>query len=123
MTNVDKFLINGAWVRPQSSATHTLINPANEIPIAEIPMGNAADVDAAVAAAKAAFPSYSMTTREERLELLNRLLDLYNGAYDEIAELMVREMGTQIGFSKAAQAWVGTAPSGKCDLRARAGNL
>ena len=109
MQYIDRFLINGAWVAPNSSAKHTLINPANEEPICDIPMGDASDVDAAVAAAKAAFLSYSMTTREERLALLTKLLDLYNGAYDEIADLMVQEMGTTAAFSNAAQAWVGRA--------------
>ncbi|MDX8452319.1 aldehyde dehydrogenase family protein [Mesorhizobium sp. VK9D] len=109
MRNIDKFYIDGKWVAPLSKVTHRLINPADETPIAEIPMADAADVDRAVAAAKAAFETYSMTSRDERLVLLRRLLDLYNAAYDEIAELMTREMGTPIAFSKSAQAWVGQA--------------
>ncbi len=108
MKNIDKFYIDGVWRAPMSTQTHALINPATEEQIATLPMASAADVDAAVAAAKAAFPAWSMTSKVERLGLLRRLLDLYNAAYDEIAELMVREMGTTLGFSKAAQAAVGT---------------
>jgi len=109
MRNINKFYIGGQWVDPISTATHALVNPADETVIAHIPIANVADVDRAVAAAKAAFDDYSMTTREERLIMLRRLLDLYNAAYDEIAELMTREMGTPINFSKSAQAWVGRA--------------
>ncbi|MEM9754940.1 MAG: aldehyde dehydrogenase family protein [Pseudomonadota bacterium] len=108
MQNLDKFLIGGTWRPPRGRDTHTLINPATEEAIAQIPMGDAADVDAAVAAAKSAFPAWSVTPKTERLALLRRLLELYTGAYDEIAELMVREMGTTLQFSKAAQAAVGT---------------
>jgi aldehyde dehydrogenase (NAD+) len=76
--NALKFLIDGAWVEPVGPARHTLINPATEEAICEIAMGNAADVDRAVAAARAAFPSYSMTPPAERRRLLQRLLELYN---------------------------------------------
>lgn len=104
---IDKFYIGGAWVAPNGDAKHTLINPATEEPTVEIPMADRADVNAAVEAAKSAFPTWATTSKEERLTLLRRLLDLYIASYDEIAELMVREMGTPLGFSKAAQAAVG----------------
>jgi aldehyde dehydrogenase (NAD+) len=108
MQNIDKFLINGVWQTPNSTERHALINPATEEKVADIPMADTADVDAAVAAAKAAFPDWSITSKDERLRLMRRLLDLYNTAYDEIAELMVQEMGTTLAFSKDAQAAVGT---------------
>ncbi|MDO6732796.1 aldehyde dehydrogenase family protein [Marinovum sp. 2_MG-2023] len=104
---IDKFYIGGAWVRPNGRAKHQLINPATEEPTVKIPMADEADVNAAVTAAKSAFPAWAATPREDRLALLRRLLALYNDAYDDLAELMVREMGTPIGFSKAAQAAVG----------------
>ncbi|KIX16284.1 aldehyde dehydrogenase family protein [Paracoccus sp. 228] len=109
MQETDKFYINGAWIKPHGRNTHALINPADETLIAQIPMADAEDVDAAVAAARVAFKDWQFTSREERLVLLRRLLDLYNARYDDIAELMTREMGTTLGFSKAAQAWVGRA--------------
>lgn len=109
MENSGKFYINGKWVAPKSSETFDLINPADETRIASIPMASDDDVNDAVAAAHSAFDTWSITSKEERLTLLKRLLELYNENYDEIAELMTREMGTTIGFSKAAQAWVGTA--------------
>lgn len=109
MNNIDKFYINGAWVAPKSKDIHQLVNPADESVIASIPMAGIDDVNDAVAAAKNAFDGFSMTSKEERLELLRKLLGLYNAAYDEVADLMVKEMGTTRSFSKAAQAWVGTA--------------
>jgi aldehyde dehydrogenase (NAD+) len=107
--NALKFLINGNWVEPIGSSRHKLINPATEEMVCEIAMGDKADVDRAVAAAKAAFPAYSMTTPTERRRLLQRLLELYNENYDEIAAMMTEEMGTTATFSQAAQAWVGRA--------------
>ncbi|RVV97078.1 aldehyde dehydrogenase family protein [Mesobaculum littorinae] len=109
MTDTDKFYIDGAWVAPHGTETHALINPADESVIGQIPMANGQDVDAAVAAARGAFDEWQLTAREERLGLLRKLLDLYNARYDDIAELMTKEMGTTLGFSKAAQAWVGRA--------------
>ena len=108
MQNLDKFLINGAWVSPHGTETHTLINPADESVIGQVPLADRDDVDAAVAAARAAFTDWSMTSRDHRLGLLRRLLALYNARYDDIAALMTREMGTTLAFSKAAQAWVGS---------------
>ena len=109
MDKFDRFYINGQWVKPNGTARHQLINPADESPIGEIPMADLSDVNAAVAAARAAFDDWQLTSKEHRLGLLRRLLALYNEHYDELAELMTREMGTTLAFSKAAQAWVGQA--------------
>ncbi|BAQ68683.1 aldehyde dehydrogenase [Rhodovulum sulfidophilum] len=107
MRNLAKFHINGTWVSPRGTDLHPLIDPASEEKIADVPMGDSRDVDAAVAAAKAAFPAWSVTPVARRAAMLRKLLALYIKAYDELAELMTREMGTTIGFSKAAQAAVG----------------
>jgi len=109
MINQGKFYINGAWVIPEATEVHKLINPADESTITHIPMAGLSDVNKAVAAAKDAFENFSMTSKTKRLSLLSKLLDLYNGAYDEIADLMVLEMGTTKDFSHSAQAWVGRA--------------
>lgn len=107
--NALKFLIDGAWVDPIGTDRHTLVNPATEEAICEIAMGNAADVDRAVAAAKKAFPAYSMTTLTHRRSLLQKLLELYNRDYDRLADMMTEEMGTARSFSRSAQSWVGRA--------------
>ncbi len=109
MHNIDKFYVGGQWVSPNSEARHALVNPADERVIAQVPMANAADVEAAVMAARWAFDDWQMTTKAHRLGLLRRLLDLYNARYDEIAARMTLEMGTVLSFSKSAQAWVGRA--------------
>ncbi|RHZ96022.1 aldehyde dehydrogenase family protein [Cereibacter sphaeroides] len=109
MRNIDRFFIGGVWTAPLGTDRHRLVNPATEEEIAAIPMASAEDVDRAVAAARAAFEGWQASSKEERLLLLRRLLDLYNEAYDELAELMTREMGTVARFSREAQAWVGRA--------------
>ncbi len=102
-----KFYINGAWVDPVVPNRIPVIDPSTEEAFTEISGGSAADVNKAVAAAKAAFRSFSRTSHKERLELLKTCLEIYNKRYDDIAEACSREMGAPIGFSKEAQVWVG----------------
>ncbi|MFT4677561.1 MAG: aldehyde dehydrogenase (NAD+), partial [Candidatus Azotimanducaceae bacterium] len=104
-----KFYINGEWVDPVTPATLDVINPTTEEPFARISMGSAADVDKAVAAASAAFESYSETTVAERLELFGAILAEYTKRYDDIAQVISTEMGAPIWLSKAAQAATGQA--------------
>ncbi|MFT6433308.1 MAG: aldehyde dehydrogenase (NAD+) [Candidatus Azotimanducaceae bacterium] len=104
-----KFYIDGEWVSPVTPATLDVINPTSEESFARISMGSAADVDKAVAAAKAAFESYSKTTVQERIELLGAILGEYAKRYDEIAAAISTEMGAPIWLSKAAQAATGQA--------------
>ena len=75
MENARKFFIDGAWVDPVAPAFLDVIDPSTEEAFAQIAVGTAADVDRAVAAAKAAFPAYARTSREERLALLERVLE------------------------------------------------
>jgi aldehyde dehydrogenase (NAD+) len=70
----DKFYINGEWVDPVSPKSLDVINPATEQVCANISIGSAADVDRAASAARAAFHSFSRTTREQRIEMLAALL-------------------------------------------------
>lgn len=67
------FYIGGEWVDPATSGRLAVIDPATEEPCAEIALGAEADIDRAVAAARAAFPAYSATTIAERLALLRRI--------------------------------------------------
>ena len=77
MEHTREFYIDGKWVPPTTDATLDVINPTTEEPIATIAMGGAADVDAAAAAAKRAFTTFSRTTREERLDLLQEVMNQY----------------------------------------------
>ncbi|MGH6683073.1 MAG: aldehyde dehydrogenase family protein, partial [Pseudolabrys sp.] len=105
--NHAKFYIDGAWVDPAVPKTLEVINPATERAYTKISLGSAADVDRAVAAAQAAFPAFSRTTREQRLALLRKVLELYNRRYDEIADAVTEEMGAPVKFAREAQAWAG----------------
>ena len=69
-----QFYIGGKWVNPAEAKDWPIVNPANEDVIATISLGSAEDVNKAVAAASAAFDSYSETTVEERRELLQRII-------------------------------------------------
>jgi aldehyde dehydrogenase (NAD+) len=102
-----KFYIDGKWVDPAERRDFTVINPANEEPIASISLGSAADVDRAVAAAKRAFESYSETRVEERLALLRRIVEVYKSKMDEMATTISQEMGAPISLSRKAQAPAG----------------
>lgn len=103
------FYINGQWVKPAQPNTFEVTSPATEEVIGHISLGSKADVDKAVAAAKKAFESYSQTTREQRVELLGRILASYQAHIDELAETISAEMGAPMWLAKAAQAPSGMA--------------
>ena len=110
MNRHDAFYINGDWVPASPSASRVdVINPATEVPVASIAMGKSADVDCAVDAARAAFPAFASTSRDERLTLLQRILDVYLTRQDEIGELISREMGAPQKFARQVQAGAGAA--------------
>ena len=102
-----QFYINGEWIDPVDPKSLDVINPATEEVIGKIAMGNSQDVNKAVAAAKEAFESFSQTTKEERLALMGKILEVYQSRYDEIAETISSEMGAPLWLSKAAQAATG----------------
>ncbi|MBZ9654703.1 aldehyde dehydrogenase family protein [Phyllobacterium lublinensis] len=107
MLDKRKFYINGEWVPPLQADDLQVINPATEQPIAVISMGTPADIDRAVAAAKKAYQTYSQTSVEERLGLLEKLLAIYKRRYDEVARTITLELGAPITMSTQQQADVG----------------
>ncbi|MXX28805.1 MAG: aldehyde dehydrogenase family protein, partial [Gammaproteobacteria bacterium] len=107
MSNRQKFYINGEWVEPSTSATLEVINPATEEPIDTIALGGPADVDKAVAAAKAAFETFSQTSREERVALLEQIIATYSARMGEVAAVISQEMGAPMPLANAAQAPAG----------------
>jgi aldehyde dehydrogenase (NAD+) len=109
MKNCRQFYIDGKWIDPVEVHDFTIINPANEVPIATISLGSAKDVDRAVAAAKRAFESYSQTTVEERLTLLRRIVEVYQSKIQEMAQTISEEMGAPISLARKAQAPAGLA--------------
>ena len=104
MSHHKQFYINGQWVQPRGTQSMDVINPATEEAVATIALGNAEDVDLAVAAARNAFESYSQTSREERIALLERILGVFKKRMGEVAEAITAEMGAPDKLSQMAQA-------------------
>ncbi len=104
-----KFYINGEWVDPVEPRTLDVENPATEEPFARISIGSAADVDKAVAAAKAAFKTFSQTSVEYRADLMDKIVAVYQKRIGEVSEAITQEMGAPKWLADAAQA---TAPLG-----------
>lgn len=99
-----KFYINGQWVEPHSRDILEVINPATEEVIDSITLGDREDVETAVAAARAAFESYSQWTVDERVALFERIIAVYNRRMPELAEIISREMGAPLSLARIAQA-------------------
>src|SRR5258707_9759880 len=77
MVNRMQFYIDGAWVDPAVKKSTPVVNPATEEAMYEVALGSKADVDKAVAAAKRAFLTFSQTSREERVALLEKIIEIY----------------------------------------------
>jgi len=101
------FYINGEWVAPVKPKTMEVINPATEEIVGRISLGSAADVDKAVAAARAAFETFSRTSREQRIALLEKVITAYAARLDDIAQTISLEMGAPMWLASAAQAPAG----------------
>jgi aldehyde dehydrogenase (NAD+) len=104
MVNDAKFYIDGQWVEPITPNLFNVINPAVEDVAGQISLGSSADVDRAVTAARRAFATFSQTGKEERLALLQRIIDSYKARFEELASAMTLEMGSPITFSREVQA-------------------
>ena len=102
-----KFYIDGQWVDPVTAHTLDVVNPATEEVYGRISLGSAEDVDKAVAAAKRAFESFSQTTRQERIDLLQAILAEFKNRHDDVAEAIMDEMGAPWGLARGAQALSG----------------
>jgi len=110
MSHALQFYIDGAWVDPAGGLkTLDVIDPSTEEAFAQIALGSQADVDKAVAAARAAFPAFAATSKAERLALMRRLLEAYKARYAEVADTLSREMGAPKELAHRAQAGMGTA--------------
>ncbi|MBC2778413.1 aldehyde dehydrogenase family protein [Parasphingopyxis marina] len=98
-----KHYINGEWVESEGGTRHEVINPATEEASTEITLGSPADVDKAVAAARTAFESFSRTSVEERIALLEKIVEEYKKRAPDIARAISTEMGCPISLSQTAQ--------------------
>jgi len=102
-----KFYIDGQWVEPVELKTLDVENPATEEVAGKIALGSAADVDKAVMAARKAFPAWSQTSREERLDVLNRILVEYQKRFGDLAVAVTEEMGAPASLAQRAQVPIG----------------
>ena len=103
MRNYLKFYIDGKWVAPTGSRTLDVINPATEESAGKIALGEQADLDAAVAAAKKAFKTWSKTSREERVAALERIAAEFGKRMGDIADAITEEMGAPAWLAQNAQ--------------------
>ena len=102
-----QFYINGQWVDPQEGRDHEVIDPSTEEACAVISLGGQKDVDAAVGAAKAAFPSWMATPPADRIALVEKFLDIYKERAEDIAQAVASEMGAPIALARTAQVGAG----------------
>ena len=92
MREMLQFYIDGKWVNPVTAKPFDVINPATEEVCGRISLGSEKDVNKAVAAAVKASDSYAATTREERMALLQTILDIFTRRQDEVATAIMEEM-------------------------------
>jgi aldehyde dehydrogenase (NAD+) len=109
MSHQQQFYIDGAWVAPVTPKFLDVIDPSNEDAFEKIAMGSKADVDKAVAAARRAFSTFGLTSREARLALLRRIVEVYKKRSDDLALAVSREMGAPRGFALKEQVGIGLA--------------
>ena len=108
MKDMRKFYINGEWVDPINGTDFPVINPSTEEAYATISLGGKEDAEAAIAAARAAFPSWSKSSKAERIELMETILDVYMKHSDEMGEVISEEMGAPLSMSKTSQSGTGS---------------
>ena len=103
MLDKKNFYINGKWVSPVIRNDFEVINPSNEDVFAVISLGSKKDTDIAVQAAKKAFLKWKETSKEKRINLLEKLLKIYKKRFDEMSEAISMEMGAPIDWASSVQ--------------------
>ncbi|MEX0369545.1 MAG: aldehyde dehydrogenase family protein [Tateyamaria sp.] len=102
------FYINGHWVAPTNGTDHHVIDPSTEEPTAVISLGGPEDAEAAITAAKAAFPAWMATPVADRIALVEKLIEVYETRAEDLAKAMSSEMGAPIDMSRSQQVGAGT---------------
>ncbi|MEW5713486.1 aldehyde dehydrogenase family protein [Pseudomonas sp. SB113] len=96
MQHYERFYIDGEWVEPLTPGYSEIIDPTTEEVFASVAMGGVADVNRAVAAARTAFESYSKTTLDERIALIDRIIDAYEERLDDFSAVIAQEVGIPV---------------------------
>lgn len=103
MRHAREFFIGGEWCTPHSRETTAVINPADESVLCEIALGDPQDAQRAILAAREAFDDFSISSREERIGLLEAVIEAYETRSGELAELVRDEVGAPITLSAESQ--------------------
>ena len=107
MREITKFYVDGQWVEPTELNLIDVINPATEKAAGHVALGTAADVDAAVSAARRAFATWGRNSVDDRLAVLNAIIAEYQKRADDLADAVTEEMGAPAGLAQAAQVPIG----------------
>ena len=98
MTIYNKLYIGGRWVSAESQQTIDVVNPANGDLVASVPAAGEKEVDAAVSAAKQAFPAWSATSASERASVIHKICDVMEARKSELNDAIVSTMGCPVAF-------------------------
>ncbi len=108
MQDKRNFYIGGQWVAPATATDFPVIDPSTEEPCAAICLGEDSDADAAIAAARAAFPDWAMREPARRLALIEAILEAYEARTEDLARAMSQEMGAPIDMARSQQVGAGS---------------
>ena len=103
MKDKKKFYINGKWTDPIKAKNFDVINPSTEEVCAVISLGSSEDTDLAVKSAKSSFETWKETSKEERVKLLEKLLEIYKSRWDEMTDAISTELGCPKDWCSANQ--------------------
>ena len=103
MLTLDKNYIDGAWVEGTKVSAYDMVNPATEEVFGQVTLSDTAAVDAAVAAAGAAFPAFSATSKDDRIALLGRITDAFKARMPDLTEAIIRELGAPRKLTQGLQ--------------------
>ncbi|MBI29567.1 MAG: 3-succinoylsemialdehyde-pyridine dehydrogenase [Alphaproteobacteria bacterium MarineAlpha5_Bin11] len=103
MLDKRNFYINGKWIPPVKPNDFEVINPSNEEICATISLGNIEDTDSAIRAARYSFATWSQSSKEERISLIQKLYEIYKSRWEEMAKSISLEMGAPIDWATNVQ--------------------
>ncbi|MFJ8026868.1 aldehyde dehydrogenase family protein [Streptomyces sp. NPDC096311] len=103
MIERDQIFVNGKWVASSGDGVISVTSPVTEETVATIPAGSAEDVDLAARAAAGAFPAWSRTSVDERVDMLHKMAELTDARSEEIARAVVSEIGQPLEIARESQ--------------------
>jgi len=107
MQHIEQIYINGEFVTPHGSERFDLFNPATAKAIGQVRLADAVDAERAIAAAKAAFPAWAKTSKQERIAALQRMQAAVAARHDDLLEAVFEEYGAPASRS----AWMASYPA------------